>query len=413
MPNLFNKLFIKKEYWPENAENRNSGGGDFLGQLNFSIGSNYANTKAMKLSAVYRAVDLISNTVASLPIDVFNVTSDGYKRVSDNTQLRYILNSEANQELDAFTFKKLMVSLMLLQGNAYAYIDRDRKGNVKGLYLIPNGLMTVIEPTKIKDNVKYAIAGIGSIDSSNVLHIKNFTNNGYIGLSTISYAAQTLGLAYDAENYATNFYQGAISGIISTNTPLTAKQKEQIKTSWRTSFGSGNNAGSVAVLEGGFSYQPITVNPSDASLLDTRKFQIEEIARFFNVPPSKLFYYSGASYNSIEASNLDFLTSCIQPILAKIEAEFERKLFLPSERPTSDLVFNTNELLRTNKTEMAQYYQTLLTSGTYTINEVRRELNLEPVDGGEIPYVQVNMMRLDNAAKNVPSNNAIDNPDKE
>jgi HK97 family phage portal protein len=147
-------------------------------------------------------------------------------------------------------------------------------------------------------------------------------------------------------------------------------------------------------------FQPITINPSDAQLLETRQFNVIDICRFFGVSPVKAFDLSKSSYSTVEATQLSFLTDTLSPLLEKIELEFERKLFLPSEKSSIDVRFNTSALLRADKQSLATYYKELFNIGVISPNEIRKELDLSKIDNGDNTYIQVNMASLNKIIKN-------------
>ena len=226
------------------------------------------------------------------------------------------------------------------------------------------------------------------------------------------HARNTLGLATDSEAHAEGFFKGGanLAGIIKVQSSLTPKQQLDIKESWQSTFSpmTGTPNG-VAVLQGNMDFQPITVSPSDAQLLETRQFNVIDICRFFGVSPVKAFDLSKSSYSTVEATQLAFLTDTLSPLLEKIELEFERKLYKPSEKNSIDVRFDTSVLLRADKASLATYYQTLFNIGVVSPNEIRKQLDLEPLENGDKSFVQVNVMTLDNAVNNLPSNNAIKN----
>lgn len=374
--------------------------------LSFSYNSStsYKGGKAMLLSALYRCVDVISDSVASLPLEPYMMDEQGYKRKLYNHPCYNILNREPNNKMSRFTFMKTLVVSTLLKGDGYAYIERDNNGNVKALHYIDSGKVTINEETD--GTISYSISGMKNrISDKDIIHIINFTYDGIHGISTLTHARNTLGLSSDAENHASGFFKSGanVGGILKVNSTLNDKQKEGLKQSWNNAFGSNaSTPNGVAVLEANMDFQPITVNPSDAQLLETRKFNIKDICRFFGVPPTKVFDFSDASYNTLEATQLQFLTDCLSPLLEKIESEFERKLFKPNEKFKIDVRFDTSAMLRTDKQAEADYINKLFYMGAISINEIRKKLDLSPIENGDITLVQSNLMTLDNAIKVVP-----------
>lgn len=379
--------------------------GDYL---LYNSASTYANNKAMLLSAVYRCTEVISDSVAQLPLEPYRIDSDGCKIKFTSHPTYNLLNREPNKNMSKFTFLKTMVVSMLLTGNAYALIDRDEKGNAKALYYIPTELVTILKPQNITDTISYSITGMKNVvEDCNMIHILNFTSDGYEGVSTLTYARKTLGLAMDAEANAEGFFKGGanVAGILKSNAPLTTKQKESLKSSWNSAFnGNTGNPNGVAVLDADLDFQSVTVNPSDAQLLETRQFNVIDICRFFGVSPVKAFDLTKSSYNTIEQMQLAFLTDTLQPLLEKFEGEFQRKLYKPSEKDNVVVRFSTAPLLRADKQSQANYYNTLFQMGVMTINEIRQELDLPHLENGNTSFVQVNVQTLKTATSDKPDN---------
>jgi HK97 family phage portal protein len=220
-----------------------------------------------------------------------------------------------------------------------------------------------------------------------------------------------LGIATASENTANNFFKsgGAISGILSTANQLSSKQKEDVRQSWAAAYGSNNERNGIAVLDGNWQFQELSISPADAQLLESRKFNVIDIARFFGVPPTKLFDTAGVNYNSLEMSQLAFLTDCIQPMLVKIEQEFETKLFNRGERTMYDVKFDTTMMLRTDKNTLGNYYKNMFNMGVYSPNEIRKALDMTAIANGDAHLAQVNLTTLENIAKlaNIPVDNKL------
>ena len=381
--------------------------------LMYNTGANYGTSKAMLLSTVYRCVEVISDSVAQLPLEPYKIDADGYRLKFTSHPSYRILNKEPNNRMTRFTFIKTLVVSTLLKGNGFAYIERDNSGNATALHYIPSELVTIIPPTTIGENVMYNVTGFSnSIEACNMIHILNFSYDGITGISTLSHAKNTLGLAMDSESHASGFFKGGanMAGILTVQSTLTTKQKQDLKSSWQTAFSpTTGQPNGVAVLEGNMEFKPITVNPSDAQLLETREFNVIDICRFFGVSPVKAFDLSKSSYSTVEATNLSFLTDTLSPLLEKIELEFERKIYKPSEKESIDVRFDTSRLLRADKQSLANYYSTLFNIGVVSPNEIRREIDLPSIEGGNNHFVQVNLMEVNKAAQNVPTNKNLEN----
>ena len=381
--------------------------------LLYNGANSYSTSKAMLLSTVYRCVEVISDSVAQLPLEPYKIDSEGFKIKFTSHPSYRLLNSEPNSRMSRFTFIKTLIVSTLLKGNGYAYIERDNEGNAVALHYIPSELVTVIKPKTLKDNIAYSITGIGNVvEACNMIHILNFTYDGVEGISTLSHAKNTLGLASDSEAHASGFFKGGanLAGILIVQSTLTSKQKNDLKSSWQSAFSpSIGQPNGVAVLEGNMQFEPITVNPSDAQFLETRQFNVIDICRFFGVSPVKAFDLSKSSYSTVEATNISFLTDTLSPLLEKIELEFERKLYKPSEKDSIDVRFDTARLLRADKQSLANYYNTLFNIGVVSANDIRRELDMQAIEGGDTHFVQCNLSNIAVAANNKPTDNRITN----
>lgn len=402
---------FKKEK-KQDQEERNS----TFDYLLYNSGGNYTTSKALLLSTVYRCVEVISDSVAQLPLEPYKIDAQGYKLKFTSHPSYRLLNAEPNCRMTRFTFIKTLVVSTLLKGNGYAFIERDADGNARALHYIPSDLVTIITPKALGDNIAYSVTGLSNvIEACNMIHILNFSYDGINGISTLAHAKNTLGLAADSESHAAGFFKGGanLAGILTVQSTLTSKQKQDLKTSWQTAFSpTTGQPNGVAVLEGNMDFKPITVNPEDAQLLETREFNVIDICRYFGVSPVKAFDLSKSSYSTVEATNLSFLTDTLSPLIEKIELEFERKLYKPSERDTIDVRFDTSRLLRADKQSLASYYNTLFNIGVVSCNEIRKEIDLPAVEGGDAHFVQANLLEVKNAASNTPANNNIVNDKK-
>lgn len=362
---------------------------------------------AMLLSTVYRCVDVISDSVAQLPLETFSIDSEGFKRPFINHPIYSLMNDEPNEDMTRFTFFKTMVASILLRGNAYAYIERDFKGNTVQLIYLQDHQVS-IEWILDTDGVKrkrYRIVGFKElVEPKDMIHFLNFSYDGIIGVSTLTHARQSLGIATDSEAHAAKFFKGGanMAGIMTIEgTRVNTDQKQQNYDEWskRTDPITGNSNG-IVILEGNMKYQPISINPKDSQLLESRQFNVVDICRFFSVSPVKAFDLREANYSTVEATQLGFLTDTVAPMLVKIELELQRKLFKNSERGKVKIEFNTTGFLRADKAAQGTYLNQMFQIGAMTPNEIRRENNLPKVEYGDNAFVQVNIQTLERASKN-------------
>lgn len=346
---------------------------------------------AMGLSVVYRCVELISNSVAQLPICIYDHT----KRRVDN-DLSYIVNERPNGTINRYDFIKLLVSSMILRGNAYAIIEREGT-TVRGLRYVNPDTVTIrtilSEDTGVVLEKYYQIGG-KVYEAVNVLHLVNFTYDGINGVSTLQHALNSLTIAQDSEATARSFFSGGcnLGGTLTVQGALDEKQKKDLGKSWMDALSThGGRPQGVIVLEGGMEYKPISVNPQEAQLLESRKYNVVDLCRFFGVSPTKVFDLSKSSYSTIEAEALSFLSDTLQPILSKIECELQSKLLSDEQRREWDIKFDTTQLLRTDKGSLASYFSTLFNIGVLSQNEIRSMIDLQPIENGDKHYIQVNL----------------------
>lgn len=365
----------------------------------------YSRSKPLVLSTVYRCVDLLSDALAVLPLITYNLDEQGFKTEAKDNSLYTLLNLEPNGDMTRYTFFKTLMTSVLLTGNAYAYIERDRKLRVEQLIYIPSHEVTIefITDGRGIKRKRYRVNGFNElVEPKDMLHFMNFSPNGIVGVSTLTHAAQTLNITMAAEEHTAGFFEGGggVSGVLTVEGPrLKREQKDDIYQTWAERMSpSSARRSPIAVLEGNMKYQPISISPKDATLIETRQFQVIDICRFFGVSPVKAFDLSKSSYNTVEATQLQYLVDSVLPILTKFEQEINRKVLLPGESKRTVIEYDTSVILRTDKTAEAAYMRDMTYIGAVTPNEVRRRMNLSPLKDGDTAFVQVNMQPLTLAA---------------
>ena len=378
--------------------------------LNYNGWGTYKTSQSLALSAVYRCVEVITNGVASLPVKLYRTDEKGFKYEMHNN-LSFILSKKPTGKINAFTFYKLIVKDILLMGNAYALILRDDNGEVVGLQYIQAGLVSPIDKG---DRIEYQVTGIkGFVRQEDILHFMNYTDNGVYGISVLTHARRTLGIADYGENASENFYKsgGCTTGFLKFDGPSSGKQREEILSAWNQATGGvRNQPNGIPVLPANVNYTQLSVNPADAQLLESREFSIVEICRFFGVSPTKCFDLTHASYNNSEMAELAFLNDTLRPLLTKIEMEMETKLFKPEEG--YDIKFDVSELLRTDKKSQAEYFTKLFNLGVLSPNDIRKELDMDEIEGGDIHCAQINLTSIKNLEfVNATSDNRLKEPE--
>ena len=375
---------------------------------------------ALQQSTVYSCVRVLSESVASLPLKLYERLARGRLEAVDEPLYR-LLAVEPNSEMSAFTFWETFTGSLALTGNAYAQIQRNPAGDVVALWpLHPRQT----EPIRLPDgSLAYRTAdGMQQgqtriIPAKDVLACPLFCFDGLRGLSPINQAKQAIGLARAAEKYGSRFFGNGSrpGGVLSTTASLDDKQQSLIRDSW-TSAQGGENQGKTAFLYGDWSYQQIGLSPEESQFLATRQFQRAEIAALFRVPPHMVGDTTRLSNSNHEQQSLSFVTDTLRPYLSRIESEISRKL-LPTDDSgkTYFVQFDVTERLRGDFATTMQGYAVGRQWGWFSANDVRRELGENP-GGPELDtyLVPVNMADaanlLHSPANNTPPLNA-DEPD--
>ena len=358
-------------------------------------------TKAMKIAAVFRAVNLISSGLATLKLEYKRKDRyKGYFKLDDSIggkRLNYALSVQPNSRMNASVFLKNLVTQILLQGNAYVVPVRNIFNDVEALYLLKPGSVThdvYTNTYSVHDDVN----GISGVYGPNeILHFKNVSNDGgYTGLSTISYAALTLGIAATSDNETLKRFAtgGRFKAILKNNTSVKGfgeYQDEQLKSHGEDLQDAINRGDDILAVKGDVEVSPLSMSSADMQFLESRKFTIREIARFFNVPPSKLMDDSNSNYKSVEVSNIAFYTEALQPIVTEIEREFSAKLLNEYNYQDFKFCFDLSALYALDLESKARWDKNRLENGLVSVNDLRRERDVEPVDKGDDVYLSVNL----------------------
>lgn len=369
---------------------------------------------AMQMTAVYSCIRILSETVASLPLHVYMYDDSGGKQKHIKHPLYRLLHDEPNPEMSSFTFRETLMSHLLLWGNAYSQVIRNARGDVVALYpLIPNkmtvdrdcnGHLVYLYQHNSGDTYEQKQIKLSPHD---VLHIPGLGFDGIVGYSPITLAKNAIGLAIATEEYGSKFFANgaAPSGVL--EYPGTIKDPQRIKDSWNSAYQGSANAHRVAILEEGLKYTPIGIAPDQAQFLETRKFQINEIARIFRVPPHMIGDLDKSSFNNIEQQSLEFVKYSIDPWVVRWEQAMFRVLLSDREKDTMFIKFNVDGLLRGAYKERMDGYSIGIQNGFMSPNDVRELEDMNPIEGdsGSKYYVNGNMVPLDKAGFFMDSNN--------
>ena len=374
-----------------------------------TAGKNVTERSAMQMTAVYSCVRVLSEAVAGLPLHVYKYRSDGGKEKALNHPLYFLLHDEPNPEMTSFVFRETLMTHLLLWGNAYAQIIRNGKGEVVALYPLMPNRMTVDRDENRRLYYKYYRGNDEAIRSKeyeiilspyDVLHIPGLGFDGLVGYSPIAMAKNAIGLAIATEEYGAKFFANgaAPSGVLELSGTL--KNPDKVRESWNATFGGSHNANKVAVLEEGMKYTPISISPEQAQFLETRKFQINEIARIFRVPPHMVGDLEKSSFSNIEQQSLEFVKYTLEPWLVRWEQSMVRSLLTPSEKREYFIKFNVDGLLRGDYASRMSGYATARQNGWMSANDIRELENLDRIpaeEGGDLYLINGNMTKLADA----------------
>ncbi len=372
-------------------------------------GKSVTEKTAMQMTAVYACVRILSEAVAGLPLHLYKYNDSGGKSKAIEHPLYRLLHDEPNPEMSSFVFRETLMTHLLLWGNAYAQVLRNGKGEVLGLYPLMPNKMTVSRDEKGQLYYAYQVSQEENLKSksvnvilkpSEVLHIPGLGFDGLVGYSPIAMAKNAIGLGIATEEYGSKFFANgaAPSGVL--EHPGTIKDPSKIRESWQATFGGSVNSNKVAVLEEGMKYSPISISPDQAQFLETRKFQINEIARIFRVPPHMVGDLEKSSFSNIEQQSLEFVKYTLDPWVVRWEQSISRALFSEDEKKTYFVKFNVEGLLRGDYQSRMNGYAIARQNGWMSANDIREleQLDLIPEDeGGNLYLVNGNMLPLTQA----------------
>ena len=413
MSNIFSRIFRGRDA----PQNRTAGSGYsfFAGQS--TSGKRVNEHTAMQMTAVYSCVRILSEAVAGLPLQFYKYNDSGGKEKAVDHSLYFLLHDEPNPEMTSFVFRETLMTHLLLWGNAYSQIIRNGKGEIVALYpLMPdrmnvdrdeNGRLYYEYVVYDSDNAEGRTGTNGKqtgkvvkLPPSDVLHIPGLGFDGLVGYSPIAMAKNAIGMAIACEEYGAKFFANgaAPSGVL--EHPGTLKDPSRVRESWQATFGGSSNANKVAVLEEGMKYSPISISPNEAQFLETRKFQIDEIARIFRVPPHMVGDLEKSSFSNIEQQSLEFVKYTLDPWVTRWEQAMARALLSPEEKKRYFFKFNVDGLLRGDYQSRMNGYATARQNGWMSANDIRELENLDRIPeeaGGDLYLINGNMTKLEDA----------------
>ena len=402
---IFSGLFKSRDK-PQNS----TAGSAYTFFMGGSTAGKYVNERsAMQMTAVYSCVRILAEAVAGLPLHLYKYTESGGKEKAIDHPLYLLLHDEPNPEMSSFVFRETLMTHLLLWGNAYAQIIRNGKNEVIALYpLMPNKMSVDRDEhgqlyyTYQRSNEEAPTMKGSSVilKPSDVLHIPGLGFDGLVGYSPIAMAKNAIGMAIACEEFGAKFFANgaAPSGVL--EHPGTIKDPSRVREAWQSQFGGSSNSGKVAVLEEGMKYTPISISPEQAQFLETRKFQINEIARIFRVPPHMVGDLEKSSFSNIEQQSLEFVKYTLDPWVIRWEQSIMRSLLTPEEKKTYYTKFNLDGLLRGDYQSRMNGYAIGRQNGWMSANDIRELENLDRIpeeEGGDLYLINGNMLPMRNA----------------
>lgn len=353
---------------------------------------------ALQVSTVWACVNLLVETISSLPLNVYRSTSDGSREKATDSRIHAILHTSPNKRQTSLEFWEQMLLNYVLRGNAYARIDRDHKGEVLALWPLSADQVDVIAAEDGSLLYAYSYEHKAIIYTErDILHIKGM-GNGVVGMSPLDYMRSSVGLAISAQNHTTKTFRknARRPGVLMSDSVLTPDQRIAVK----ENFGDivSGNAKELYVLEAQFKFEPLGMSPADIQLLESRQFAVQDLARWFGVP-GVLINDTGESTalgSSVQQIIEAFYKLKLRPQLKRIEQALRAKVFTPQQRAQGFVAeFNLDALLRASLKDRMEIYSKAVQNGLKTRNECRALENDPSMDGADDLTAQVNLMPLD------------------
>ena len=379
-----------------------------------TAGKNVNERTSMQVSAVYACVRILSESVASLPLDLFRYKPGVGSEKDRELGLYRVLHDEPNEEMTSFSWREAAMTHLCLWGNHYSQIIRNNAGSVIGLYPLLPDRMTVYRDDDTKeiyyvyrvtsDDVLPGVkAGEGvKLKAEDVLHIPGLGFDGLVGYSPIAMMRNSVGAAIASDEYSSRFLENGATPAGVLEHPGVLKDPKKLRESWHDAYGGSGNAGKVAILEEGLKFHTISISPADAQLLETRKFQVNEIARIFRIPPHMIGDLDKATFSNIEQQSLEFVKYTLDPWLARWEQAMNRRLLNSYEKRDHYIQFNAEGLLRGDLKSRNEAYAVARQNGWMSANDIRRKegMDLIPAElGGDRYLCNGNMVDIGSAGR--------------
>lgn len=372
---------------------------------------------ALTYSAFWNAITLISGTIGALPLHLMQGKGKT-KRIAEDRVMYRVLHDCANPYMTAMAFRECLQAHVLGWGNGYAEKVYNGYGELIALWPItPNRVAPMMVEGRLVYRIQMPAAADIFLAREKVLHVAGLGFDGFLGYSVVAMARKSIGLGMAMETFGSRFFgEGTHPGVIVEHpNKLSPEAHSNLKKSLADTYSGLGNSHRLMLLEEGMKFQKIVIDPKDSQFLESRQFNIPEIARWFNLPPHKLKDLTKSSFSNIESEQISFVTDSILPWLVRLEQIFNMQLLTESDREYSGrgrlyYKHNVEGLLRADAAARGTYYREMFNVGAMSINEIREKEDMDPVPGGDIHLVPMNMTSLENAGKPPEPPKAAENP---
>jgi HK97 family phage portal protein len=384
---ILERLGFGRRSWPAQALNFASW---------FQPVGEVAERRALGQSSVWSAVNLIVGDLSSLPLNVFDRTSDGGRQrvdLSAKAYLPWVLRFQPNPYQTAPVFLGVVTYDLLLKGSAYVFKAKNSVGEVVQLHRIAPEMVTVEWDGKRKF---FRFDGT-VLTTEELIHVIGLTSDGLRGMSLLEVCNRTLAGAVGVEEFAATYFKNGSTpaGVLSTDDKIGKDAQKQAKADWEGLYSGPSNQHKIAVLAGAWKFQPVSSPAKDAQLIEARGFTVGDIARIFRIPPYKLGDTTKVSYSSIEAQQIEYWQSCLRPMAVRIEAAFNAGLIATGQQATRYVEFDYTSIVKPDSAAMTDLLDKQVKAGLITLNEARAKLNYNRVDGGDFLLIPQNQAKLE------------------
>lgn len=362
---------------------------------------------ALQTSGVYACVQVIAQSIATLPCHLYRRREDGGEEIARDNPLDYILHDQPNPEMTAYSFYETLTAQIALWGNAYAQIIRDGTGRIVELYPLQAAQMQVLRDNAGNLYYQYTQSGDSktpgkeiNLRPAEVLHVPGMGYNGIVGFSPITIARRSIGMTIAAEKYGGNFYKNGARPSGALEYPGQLQDPERVRKSWNAVYGGSDNSGKVVILEEGMKYTPIAMSMADAQFIENRKYQLNDIARIYRVPPHMIGDLEKATFSNIEHQSLEFVKYTLAPWVQRWEQAMKRCLLTQKERTEYSMRMNVDGLLRGDYESRMNGYAVARQNGWMNANEIRTLENMNHIPaelGGDDYLINGNMIKITDA----------------